>query len=102
MKTINLIYECGYNDVDILCVPDYVADNIEYVEQEFLHWINNEPLSHLPHRFKKKDRTGHTIITLGTGEFIWWLNNLFITNGERASIIEMHGYYRPEYPSINL
>ena len=99
MKRINLIYECAYNDVDILCVPDYVADNIEYVEREFLHWINNKSL---PHRFKKKDRAGNTTIMLETGEFIWWLNNLFITNGERASIIEMHGYYRPEYPSINL
>ena len=39
MRKINLLYDCDYDDVDILMVPDHVAEDIERVVMRFNHWL---------------------------------------------------------------
>lgn len=95
MKKINLIYEDDYNDVDILLVPDDVADNIDDVVRCFFSWLRVEENAS---RFMVTTASGHKGLSVDTKEFIWWLNNIWIRNDSEAKVIVQHTSYQNEYP----
>lgn len=41
MKKINIVYDGYLDDVDIIRVPDVVAENIEDVTQDFFNWMSS-------------------------------------------------------------
>lgn len=63
MKKINIAYDYQYDDiagkltvageVDIVCVPDYICENLEQKVQEFFDWTDT-PDSGMPQRNQRK------------------------------------------------
>ena len=95
MRRVNVVYDDDFDDVDILLVPDYVADNIERIVNEFNHWILL-PENH--GRFVAKVINGYEVLGIGTAEFLWWLNHVKIDIAPKASIITQHTNLVPEFP----
>ena len=87
MKYINLVYEDDYEDADVLLVPDEIADNIDDVMLEFFGWVkfpeNNS-------RFLVKVGEGKKVLSIDTEEFLWWLNNVKLYGGTKATIEKQH------------
>ena len=71
LKRINVVYDDEFGDVDILLVPDDIADNIGHVVWEFNQWLS---LPKNRNQFVVKTINGYGIISIGTEEFLWWLN----------------------------
>lgn len=94
MKKINVLFADEYDDVDILLVPDHIAESIETVTQQFFDWTSINQ-SH----FMVTDEHGNQFKSVGTNEFIWWLNTHYIIGSEKATILESHTTYRPDYPT---
>lgn len=96
MKKINVVYDGCMDDVDIIQVPDVVAENIEDITQEFFDWMS----STCDHGFWKKDNKGNQYLECETEAFIDWINKEFSDKcNENASIILQHTEYNKEYPS---
>lgn len=95
MRPINIVYEECYDNVDIVLVPEDIANSIESVAQEFFCWLlapENNKRFVIPH-----EKWGEVLL-IGAKEFLWWLNNIKIT-GEEATILHQHTSYVPEYPT---
>lgn len=95
MKRINILYDLEYEDVDILLVPDYIAHNIEGVVRDFNIWLQN-PKNAQP--FLRTDDKGMHYLNIETEDFLWWLNNVMITDGCKAKIEKQHVPFNHEYP----
>ena len=95
MKRINLLYDLEYDDVDILLVPDYIADNIESIVRHFNIWLQD---SKNAQPFLKTDNKGMRYLNIETEDFLWWINNVIITDGCKAEIEKQHVPYSNEYP----
>lgn len=98
MKEINLLYDDDVHDVDILLVPDHIADEIEKVMFEFNAWLcvpeNRE-------RFMISDAKGNKVLGIDTKEFVWWLENVKLCKSESVFVLEQHTSFRPEYPTAD-
>ena len=105
MKLINAIYDYEYNDetdemtvdddVDILLVPDYVADNIADVVQKFENWSSEKDSGR-----RRVKWNGNEILSTDTEDFIRFLNmNYFNCENKESVMVEAHTKYRPELPS---
>lgn len=96
MRKINLVFDEVYNDVDILLVPDDIAEGIESVMLEFGRWLSCD-------EYAKYFRTGQgKFLAIGTSEFLWWLNHIRIIEGTKASILEQHAEFDPLLPIAEL
>lgn len=104
------MFDDCFSDVDILYVPDIVANNTDAVSREFNLWLralyNKLPRPALEHRhmprFWKKRLNGTFYLSVGTKHIVWWLNNCYIKDNQKVFVIESHGWYHPEYPMIEL
>lgn len=90
MKRICLVYEYDYNDVDILLVPNFIAENIDSYVQQFFNWVA------LPEH--KEQFTKDNVVAIGTNEFIWWLEHFVLSDGQYVTLLESHTQFVPEYP----
>ena len=96
MRSVNLLFEEEYDDVDIISVPDEIADNIDDVAQLFFKWLwIPENRQH----FYVTLPDGKEALGIDTKEFLWWLNHVFLSSGKKAEIILQHTKYQPEYPT---
>lgn len=95
MKKINVVYDDMFDDVDILLVPDEIADNIEYVVWEFNQWLSSPENRN---RFVLEVIDGYEVIGIETEAFLWWLNHLLIHTEHKAAILKQHTQLIPEYP----
>lgn len=96
MKYINIVFENDLSDVDLLYVPDYVADNIDQVVMEFDKWLRNPENGN---RFLVP-YNGKMVLGIGTEEFTWWLNNSK-KEYNNSTIFKQHTTFCPEYPTAN-
>ena len=97
MTKINLVYENDYDDADILLVPKDAAESIDETVQLFFDWV------HMPeqeNRFKVLLH-GRLVTSIGTKEFLWWLNNIYHEGKENAYLIAEHVSACPDYPFAN-
>ena len=94
MQRINVMFGNDILDVDILIVPDHVADNIDDITQSFFEWMSNKGNSH---EYWIKNSRGECVLALGTDAFLWWLNNHYITTKEFAHMHEQHTRFCAEY-----
>jgi hypothetical protein len=95
MKPINILYDGLIDDVDIVLVPDEIADSIEQVVGEFWRWLE---VPENKKRFLKPDEKWGQVLSVDTKEFLWWMNNIKIT-GEEAMILQQHTSFVTEYPT---
>ena len=94
MKKIILLYDGHYDDVDILIVPNNIADNIEEVVWDFNVWLQNPDNNY---RFRVTKEYG-TFLSIDTQEFLWWLNNVRIMGKDKAKIDCQHTNFVEGYP----
>ena len=96
MKHVNVIFEGELSDVDIISVPDDVAINIEAVVQTFFDWVFEPENKQM---FEKLTDEGKIVVSIGTHEFIWWLNKYRTDHSNESTIVKEHTVYCSEYPS---
>jgi hypothetical protein len=96
MKLINIVYGDETDDADILLVSDYVHDNIDQVVQNFFDWAESTN----EHGYFVVDVCGNKVLSLGTDEFIKWLNdNYFQSENKEMVVAKAHTKYNPKYPT---
>lgn len=95
MKKVNVVFDDEIDDVDILLVPDEIADNIEGVLREFNQWLR---IPENRSRFVVKVINGYEIISINTEEFLWWLNYVRIDDTQKATILIQHAKLVVDYP----
>ncbi len=98
MKAVNLVFGEDYNDVDILLVPDEIADNIDVVLRKFNKWLSipeNQNRFLVPYH-------GRMVLGIDTKEFLWWLNNCEMLDNQESTILKQHTAYQPDYPAAFL
>ena len=95
MKCINLVYGDDYEDVDILSVPDEIVENIDKIMWDFFDWTE---VPENKQQLLVKDVKGNNVLGIDTEEFLYWLNNIKITDGPKAVVIKQHTSMCPEYP----
>lgn len=88
IKKINLLYEYDYDDVDIILVPESIANNICDIVQEFQYWLS-VPINKA--RFTEIGENGSPYLNVDTEEFLWWQNCVKIYNEPKAGIVSQHG-----------
>lgn len=85
MQRINIVYGEEYSDVDIILVPNIVAENLEKVGQEFLDWSGQEGSD----CWKMID--GRKICCVDTEDFMRWIDKkYFIREHCKTSIVKQH------------
>lgn len=112
MKLINVAYDFEYDDndnlidmgtVDILCVPDYVHDNLDEIVKKFNYWVGDEVYfgekNKHPEYWAKLDN-GEVVMNVGTEHFVKWLNdNYFNCEHQKSVIIATEAEYNPSFPT---
>ena len=112
MKLINMAYDYEYDDndilidmgiVDIVLVPEFVCNNLNEIVQKFFDWIDD-----VVQNSRQKDyqeyweycENGEEIITVGTENFVKWLNdNYFYCENQESVIVTTETEYNPSYPT---
>ena len=97
MKKINLVYVYEYKHADIAMVSDKIADDLENVVQEFFKWIGN-PANNESFLVS---RNGKMVLSVGTDEFLWWLNQYMPTEEGIAVVIKRDTKAVTEYPTAD-
>ena len=96
MRLVNVIYGNDYNDVDLILVPQWVAQKIYDYVQEFCDWLITDP----DQTYKRITNEGLVSYICETDGFIDWLNKHIIKSElEKATIVSQHLNYNPELPS---
>lgn len=96
MTKVNVLFADEFEDVDIIIVPENIASNIEKITQQFFNWIGKHDNKK---HFEKLNESGLTCVSIGTQEFIWWLNNYVIHSAPYSYIYEKHTVLCPDYPT---
>ena len=98
MRKINLVYDCDYDDVDILMVPDHVAEDIERVVMRFNHWLmDSENRKQFLAPYK-----GRMELSIGTKEILWWINHHERNEKDAvATVYESHTNFCEDYPTAD-
>ena len=104
MKQINIVFDYDYDEqndelivlgaVDIIQVPNVVADNLDKIVQEFFNWANEKENGCL------KKINNDLICCTDTSKFIEWLNRFYHLEQEDSSMISSHVDYHPELPAV--
>ena len=97
MKKINLVFGYEYKHADILLVPNAIADDLDAVVQEFFRWIGNPANNKrflVPHN-------GEMVLSVGTDEFLWWINRYKTTDEDAAVILERDTRAVRDYPTAD-
>ncbi len=103
IKLINVIYNYEYDDlteqliigddVDIVCVPDIVCENLDATVHEFFNWTSTKESGCW------KTENGELVCCVDTEDFIRWINiKYFNSENKNAYIVEQHTKYNPNYP----
>lgn len=96
MVRVNILYADNIEDADIILVPENIAQNIEFFTQKFFDWVYANENQKL---FQKTDSLGRVYVSIGTQDFIWWLNEYEISTIPYASIVKEHTTCCPNYPT---
>ena len=104
MKKIIIAYDYQYDDiagkltvageVDIVCVPDYICENLEQKVQEFFDWTDT------PDSGCRKEINGKAVCCGAAEDFVSWINqNYSDPEDQPALIAEKFAEYAPQYPT---
>ena len=85
MEYFNILYEGDKDDVDIICVPDFIASEIGIVSQLFLEWLPNADS-----KMYWTTIDGHECSVCETEGFVKWINKQYCENKQKAFIVEQH------------
>ena len=97
MEIINVVFDGDYEDVDIILVPESIVDEIEIYLQSFFDWATDTPNRK---KYEVTDQFGRIVVSLGTVEFVNWLNQCILAPPEQAGILEQHTTFLANKPVI--
>ncbi len=97
MKLINVVFEDDLDDVDIIEVPDFIANDLNKYADGFIKWLCCTQDT----RFIKKNKNGNTYYVCETDGFLYWLNNFVINAEERAVLVLEHVMFDNRYNRID-
>ena len=95
MEYFNILYEGDKEDVDIICVPDFIASKIGIVSQLFLEWLPNADS-----KMYWTTIDGHECSVCETEGFVKWINKQYCENEQKAFIVEQHVSLIKEYRTV--
>ena len=95
MEYFNILYEGDKEDVDIICVPDFIASKIGIVSQLFLEWLPNADS-----KMYWTTIDGHECSVCETEGFVKWINKQYCENKQKAFIVEQHVSLIKEYRTV--
>ena len=98
MKMINVVFDEMYDDVDLLLVPDEIADSVDMVVWAFNNWLS---VTENQQRFLVPYTNETMVLGIGTEEFLWWLNHVKIISENKASIVSQHTQFVPSFPAAH-
>lgn len=96
MINVNIVYDDDTEDVDIIAVPDNIANDIDNITQLFFNWLKDKRNQQ---RFLIKNAQGKEILSIDTNDFIWWLNTHYMDTLETAYLVSQHTSLCSEYPT---
>lgn len=98
MIRVNVVYEYDYDDVDIILLPDSLANSIDKINFEFGGYIS-------PNKddkdYWRKSPDGKLYSILETEGLVKWINRYWVKDGEKAVIEQQHVAYNPEYEMMD-
>jgi hypothetical protein len=95
VREICLIFEDDYEDCDIICVSDFIADNAARYGQLFCDFLaNTTDESYFV------DISGKKYLSCETEGFIRWLNKFYCETNEKSYIVKQHTSYILGYTII--
>ena len=98
MVKFNVIYDDCYYDVDIIAVPDEIANELSNLAYEFCCWT---PPDDDPYGWTILN--GKKVRAVETVGFVKWLNDNSCTElKEKANIVEQHIKYCDKYQKITV
>ena len=95
MIYFNVLYEGDKDDVDIICMPNNIAEKISALSQKFLDWL---PIADSDIYWQILD--GHKCSICETDGFVKWLNENYCKNSQKVSIIKQHVKFVNKYNTI--
>lgn len=94
MKNINILYFDNYDDVDIVCVPNIVCEDLDNVVQKYFNWLSSTK----DHGHWKIKADGTMYIECDDAEvFVEWINQNFKEDENEAYIVKRNTKYDPHY-----
>ena len=97
MKKINIVYFDNYNDVDIVCIPNVVYDDIDSIVQKYFIWLSSGK-----HSYWKTTEDGNKHIECDDAlVFVEWINNYIREKEDNAYIVKRNTKYDPQYPVVD-
>lgn len=100
MRNINLLFDGNIDDVDIICVPCEIADNIVHIANLYFSWMHNNINEH---SYWVLGKNGTKILCYETESFIWWINNQYNQPNcnKQAFVVLQHTHLNSEYSIVN-
>ena len=92
MKNINILYFDNYDDVDIVCVPDIVCEDLDNIVQKYFKW-----LASIEDYWKKSEDGSKHIECDDAAAFVKWVNENFKEENNEAYIVKRNTEYNPKY-----
>ncbi len=82
--------------MDLIAVPDDVAENVEIVTQQFFRWMANQNNDH--NFWSTENNLGIKSLALDTDAYLWWLNKHYIKSNEKAYLVSSHVKFHKDLP----
>lgn len=95
MVSFNILYENDTNDVDIICVPDTIANEMHILAQMFLDWLPNAE-----DEMYWSTENNRRISVCETDGFIKWLNENYCRSIPKVYVVTQHTQFHKEYDVI--
>lgn len=95
MVCFNILYEGDKEDVDIICVPNSVAEKITILTQMFLDWLPNAE-----DEIYWETINGRKVSVCETDGFIKWLNTNYSDDIPKSYVVTRHSKLCDEYDVI--
>ncbi len=95
MTYLNVLYEDDKDDVDIICVPYFIANKITVLVQDFTSWLPSAD-----------DSIYWTIIdgrktsVCETDGFLKWLNENYCRDTQKAFVVNRHVQFCDEFDTV--
>ena len=97
MRKVIVLFDEQYDDVDILVVPERIAENINYYGQSYCRWLESPEVD--PKLCTIVNGVKCTI--LETEGFVGWLNsNVIKDDEEKATILQTNTVFCEGYPVV--
>ena len=97
MKNVIVLFDEQYDDIDILSVPEKIAENINDYGQMYCRWLESPDV--VPALSTVVN--GVNVVILETKGFVDWLNSSILKNDEqKVTILETHVHFREGCPVV--